>query len=90
MCASGSLLAQNQMMNDGKHQNHVEFSGEAVEQRELFAISPSRGGGGTGDIGDECCDRFVLLAAVCHSASMAAASLSSATTSAPASAAIRE
>jgi len=54
------LLAQNQVVDDSEHQDEIEFTGEAIEQRELFAITPSGRRSGTRDIGNDCRDRFAL------------------------------
>ena len=54
-------MAQDQMMNDRKHENQVESAGEAVKQREVFAIAPSGRGSGTGDVRNQSSDGFVLF-----------------------------
>ena len=44
------LMAQDQMMHDCEHENEVKLSGKAIEQRKVFAITPSCRGRGAGDV----------------------------------------
>ena len=55
------LMAQDQMMNDGEHEHQVRSAGEAVEQRQMFAITPSCRGRGAGDVGNESSDGLVAV-----------------------------
>jgi hypothetical protein len=47
------LTAEQQMVNDGEHENGIEMAIGAVEKRSVFVVLPARCGRGIGEVDAE-------------------------------------
>ena len=58
----GDLFHQQEVMDDGEHEDEVELGIEAREQGEGFAVAPAGGGSGAGEVGVDGEDGEIALA----------------------------